>query len=121
MCCEQGHPFVARDPRRHVGRLDKGSPHAAEDLRGFIGFLREFADRCHHDREEGILFPALVNAGIPEQDGPIGVMLAEYVEGRAFIRAMETAVSRAVDTRAFSEAATRYSTGSSSTRSCARC
>lgn len=81
MCCEQGHPFVARDPRRHVGRLDKGSPHAAEDLRGFIGFLKEFADRCHHGREEGILFPALVNAGIPEQSGPIGVMLAEYVEG----------------------------------------
>lgn len=31
----------------------------------------------------------MLSAGVPTQGEPIGVMLAEYVEGRALIRAME--------------------------------
>jgi hemerythrin-like domain-containing protein len=70
------------------GVLDEG------DLRDFIGFLKEFADKCHHGKEEGILFPALVKAGIPEKGGPIGVMLAEHIQGRAFIAEMAAGLDR---------------------------
>jgi hemerythrin-like domain-containing protein len=37
-----------------------------------MGFLKEFADKRHHGKEEGILFPALVEADIPEKGGHIG-------------------------------------------------
>ena len=68
-----------------------------------IGWLRVFADLNHHAKEERYLFPALAKAGVPSEGGPVAVMLAEHVEGRGFIRAMEagSASSRA-------EAARRY-------------
>ena len=91
-----------------AGRLGGKKPPTGEDLRGFIGFLKEFADKCHHGKEEGILFPELVKAGIPDQGGPIGQMLAEHVEGRGFIKAMEAAIGNSVDGRAFAEAAGGY-------------
>jgi len=49
-----------------------------KDMHDFIGFLKEFADKCHHGKEEGLLFPALIQAGLPEKGGPIGVMLADH-------------------------------------------
>ena len=66
-------------------------------MHAFIGFLKEFADKCHHGKEEGLLFPAMVAAGIPDKGGPIGVMLAEHTQGRQFIRDMEESLSTVVD------------------------
>jgi hemerythrin-like domain-containing protein len=68
-----------------------------------LEWLRAFADRNHHDKEERYLFPALVEAGVPSEGGPVGVMLAEHVEGRTLIQAMRTD-----DTAARAEAARRY-------------
>lgn len=82
---------------------------AKEDLEHFIGFLKEFADKCHHGKEEGLLFPALIKAGIPEKDGPIGVLLSEHRQGRELIKAMEKAVSDQVDYGRFVESARAYS------------
>jgi hemerythrin-like domain-containing protein len=55
-----------------------------------IDWLRAFADRNHHAKEERCLFPALAKAGVPSEGGPIAVMLAEHVEGRALVQAMDT-------------------------------
>ncbi len=51
-------------------------------------FFRNFADKCHHAKEEGYLFPALVQRGLPQEEGPISVMLSEHNQGRALVRAM---------------------------------
>ena len=57
-----------------------------------FGWLRDFfsgfVDRCHHAKEEHHLFPALQRHGIPTEGGPLGVMLGEHEEGRAFLAAM---------------------------------
>ncbi|MBK6880571.1 MAG: hemerythrin domain-containing protein [Elusimicrobia bacterium] len=54
-----------------------------------IDFLREYADKRHHAKEETFLFPFLVkDKGWPEHAGPIAVMLAEHEQGRALVRAM---------------------------------
>jgi hemerythrin-like domain-containing protein len=90
-----------------VDTLGGRKPPTDGDLQGFLGFLKEFADTCHHGKEEGILFPALVKAGVPQQGGPIGQMLAEHAEGRKLIKAMEAAASP-VDARAFAAAAGGY-------------
>lgn len=68
-----------------------------------IAWLRGFADRNHHAKEETSLFPAMVNAGVPSMGGPIGVMLEEHERGRALIRAMEAAepAARAAGARAY--------------------
>ena len=80
----------------------------AGDLAEFIGFLREFADKCHHGKEEGILFPALVKAGIPEKGGPIGMLLAEHAQGRAFVAEMAAALAGGTDRERFTRAAEGY-------------
>jgi hemerythrin-like domain-containing protein len=54
-------------------------------------FIRNFADRCHHGKEEDNLFPAMEKRGIPRQAGPIAVMLTEHDQGRAYVREMDEA------------------------------
>ena len=53
-----------------------------------LAWLRAFADRRHHGKEETALFPAMVKAGAPAEGGPIDVMLEEHGEGRALLQAM---------------------------------
>ncbi|MGH7770021.1 MAG: hemerythrin domain-containing protein [Candidatus Binatia bacterium] len=60
-----------------------------------IDFARNFADQCHHLKEEKLLFPALEERGIPREGGPIGLMLAEHEEGRGYVRAMAAALEAA--------------------------
>lgn len=91
-------------------RMNQGTQANAEDLRGFLRFLKEFADAYHHGKEEGFLFPALVKAGIPHPQGPVDVMLDEHTQGRAWIQDMEAALSDTVDISKFTRAATEYKT-----------
>lgn len=60
----------------------------AEFWQGAVEFIRGFADRCHHAKEEHVLFPHLERRGIPREGGPVGVMLAEHEQGRAYVRSM---------------------------------
>lgn len=87
---------------QRIGTVEAG------DLSAFVGFLKEFADKCHHGKEEGFLFPALVRAGMPEQGGPVGVMLSEHVQGRQWIHAMEEATRPTTDAAQFTAAAAGY-------------
>jgi len=53
-----------------------------------VDFLRNFADRCHHAKEQDLLFPAMAARGLPLDTGPIAVMLHEHDEGRDHVRAI---------------------------------
>ena len=57
-----------------------------------LDFIRNFADKCHHLKEEKILFPALEEHGIQREGEPIGMMLMEHEEGRGYVRAMADAL-----------------------------
>lgn len=50
-----------------------------------LDFIRNFADRCHHGKEEGRLFPMFSERGLPTEGGPIHVMLVEHEEGRKYV------------------------------------
>ncbi len=65
------------------------------DARDVIHFLRTFADKLHHGKEEAELFPAMLGAGFPSEGGPVDVMLHEHEQGRACVRAMAEAVTAA--------------------------
>lgn len=62
-----------------------------------VDFIRNFADRFHHAKEEDVLFVELVNNGMPEKNSPIEAMHMEHDQGRAFIRALEAAAKKALD------------------------
>lgn len=59
-----------------------------------VDFVRNFADRCHHGKEEENLFVAMEKHGIPGHDGPIGVMLVEHDRGRAYMKEVDQASKR---------------------------
>jgi len=75
-------------------RLEAGDSVPPEVFGKSIDFIRNFADKCHHGKEQDTLFPVLVEHGIPKEGGPIGVMLAEHDEGRAYVRGMAEALSK---------------------------
>jgi hemerythrin-like domain-containing protein len=56
-----------------------------------VDFIRNYADRFHHAKEEDVLFEALVKNGMPRNNSPVAAMLMEHDQGRAYVRAMETA------------------------------
>jgi len=71
-----------------AGRLGDGRPLPDGWWDALLDWLRAFADLNHHGKEERHLFPALAQAGIPADGGPVSVMLEEHAEGRALIQAM---------------------------------
>jgi len=62
------------------------------DCRNVLEFFRTFADRCHHAKEEKVLFPKLSELGIPIEGGPLGVMLHEHDDLRLLLRGMQQAL-----------------------------
>ena len=67
-------------------KLSQGYEVNLTHLEQILDFLKTFVDRCHHGKEEDLLFPALEKAGIPREGGPIGVMLHEHNLGREYVR-----------------------------------
>ncbi len=72
-------------------KTEEGADH--RDIQQIIDLIKNFADKCHHGKEEEYLFPALEAAGIKKANGPIGVMLFEHEKGRGLIRLMQDSVS----------------------------
>ncbi len=77
-----------------AGRLAAGQAVRPGFFLDAASFIKGFADGCHHRKEEGVLFEAMVRAGLPREVGPIGVMLSEHEQGRAFTRGMRAAAER---------------------------
>jgi hemerythrin-like domain-containing protein len=79
------------------------------DIEDIIEFLKVFADKCHHGKEEKILFPALEEVGIKNENGPIGVMLAQHKQGREYIKQMlGSTPNKTINKNAFVSAASSY-------------
>jgi len=72
-----------------TGKLDRELAEQAVD------FIRNFADKCHHGKEEVHLFTAMVAKGVPQEGGPVGVMLYEHDLGRSFVAGMSTSITLA--------------------------
>lgn len=63
-----------------------------ESARQAVDFFRNFADRCHHGKEEDCLFPLMESKGFSREQGPTGVMLYEHEMGRRHVREMAAAI-----------------------------
>ncbi|HXG74619.1 MAG TPA: hemerythrin domain-containing protein [Candidatus Nitrosotenuis sp.] len=63
-----------------------------------IDFSKNFTDVCHHGKEEGSLFPALEQSGMPRHMGPIAVMLMEHEMTRQIASRMEESAKKYIDT-----------------------
>ncbi|MBI5432382.1 MAG: hemerythrin domain-containing protein [Planctomycetes bacterium] len=63
-----------------------------ESAKSALTFICNFADRCHHGKEEDLLFTKIYERGMPRGVGPVAVMLDEHELGRRYVRDMLAAV-----------------------------
>jgi hemerythrin-like domain-containing protein len=71
-----------------------GEPVSTQDLNHGIMFLREFADKCHHCKEEDLLFIKMAKNTIPDEIRLINVLLKEHEEGRGYVKNMAEAIAK---------------------------
>ena len=57
-----------------------------------IEFQRTYIDHCHHDKEELILFPALVKSDAPWIADTIHVLIDEHIIARSYMKAIDTSL-----------------------------
>mgnify|MGYP001213482181 CR=1 FL=1 len=67
-------------------------PVERQDLQTLVNFLSEFADACHHGKEEQLLFPRLVQTGNLQAQHTIEGLLSEHAQGRQWIARMRQAL-----------------------------
>jgi hemerythrin-like domain-containing protein len=83
---------VAED---EVRRMDESGTLREQKIEQIVDFLRNFADRCHHAKEEKRLFVFMQERGMSAEHGPIAVMLAEHEQGREYARAIISGLEQA--------------------------
>jgi hemerythrin-like domain-containing protein len=92
-----------------IKTLKKSGKADIKDIEDMVDFIRLFADKCHHGKEERLMFPAMEEAGVPNNRGPIGQMLLEHSQGREYIAEMADSISsRELQAGRFADAATNY-------------
>lgn len=64
----------------------------AADANQAVDFLRNFADRCHHGKEEVHFFTQMELHGFPRDGGPTGVMIYEHEQSRAHVRKIAASI-----------------------------
>ncbi|WP_047812206.1 hemerythrin domain-containing protein, partial [Desulfosporosinus acididurans] len=75
-------------------RITEGKDISINDIETLLEVMKVFVDRCHHGKEEKILFEAMESVGIPKEGGPVGVMLYEHDNGRRYIGGMRKAFEK---------------------------
>lgn len=78
--------------RKFAENLNNGSSVSVDAMEKAVDFIRNFADRCHHAKEEYVLFKFMEERGMPRYGGPVGVMLMEHDQGRGYVSKMAEAV-----------------------------
>lgn len=84
---------------RMISTNDKENSVKLQYYNELVYFLKIFADKCHHGKEENYLFAELVKHGMPNEGGPVGVMLGEHEQGREYIAQM----SKSLESKHFTE------------------
>jgi hemerythrin-like domain-containing protein len=65
-----------------------------QHLDELLEFFKVFVDKCHHGKEEELLFPALKNVAVGNGDGLIEELLDEHQQGREYVQAMNAALAQ---------------------------
>ncbi|HHW62116.1 MAG TPA: hypothetical protein GX404_09455 [Syntrophomonadaceae bacterium] len=78
---------IAQDIRNgHVNDLDT--------MDEIVNFLIKFTNQYHFGKEEEYLFPTLFEKGVPDENGPVGVMLKQHALAREYLASMTEALEK---------------------------
>lgn len=65
-----------------------------EHLDQILEFIRVFVDKCHHGKEETLLFYAMEEAGISKEEVSMNLLLKEHQKGRQYFQKLTQAVTQ---------------------------
>lgn len=88
---ENDHKIVLRLTDVMESMVDKGATNTLH-FSSVINLIRNYADGYHHEKEEKIYFPYLLQKGYSEKHGPVAVMIDEHLQGRLFLKGMVDAM-----------------------------
>lgn len=71
---------------------DDSSTVDLNNVEQIIDFIKNFADKYHHLKEEDVLFVEMVNHGMSRDGGPIAVMLSDHNTGRNYVKQAVAAI-----------------------------
>jgi hemerythrin-like domain-containing protein len=74
-------------------KVEAGDKPNTEHLTKILEFITEFVDKCHHGKEEDLLFPVMERARGAQVKPMISQMLLEHQQGRAFVKNMKQALA----------------------------
>lgn len=80
---------------REVSSIEATGQLHADRVEQMLDLFPNFADRCHHAKEEKLLFVRMGERGMPAQGGPVAAMLQEHEMGRRYLRAAAAALPQA--------------------------
>jgi len=78
-------------------RLNAGQEVDSDVFVGAADFFKNFADKCHHGKEEKLLFKKMIERGMSGEVGPSAVMLREHEDGRAHVRKIAEISAKKLD------------------------
>jgi hemerythrin-like domain-containing protein len=81
----------------YAAEIRAGAPVLRDMIADYATFFREFADGCHHGKEEDILFQRMIERGFARETGPLAVMYHEHELGRAHVQAISACAASPVD------------------------
>ena len=73
-------------------RLEKGGSVSADDLENLVAFMKGFVDKCHHKKEEGYLFPALMMFDNPRIEEMVKVLTQEHARLHNLVQDLDRAL-----------------------------
>lgn len=76
-----------------VKSIQEGKEPKPKFFEGILDVIKNFADKCHHGKEEGVLFP-MINDKDVRQAKIVSLFLEDHEKGRAFVRALAEAVGK---------------------------
>ena len=91
---EAEHRFIAKvvsSAGLLANKLEAGQPVEARVFQEVVEFMRIYADKCHHGKEEDLLFPLLAERGVPMRGCPVEALRHEHVMGRALVKGLAEA------------------------------
>jgi hemerythrin-like domain-containing protein len=74
-------------------KLAAGEKIKPEIFEKILDIIKNFADRCHHGKEEDVLFP-LISERDAKQAQVIKFFLEDHLKGRNFVRGMREALAK---------------------------
>src|SRR3989304_3624014 len=73
--------------------VETGRQVPKERVESLLDFLKTFADKCHHGKEEQILFPALLATKAGDAKATVDELLKEHEVGRTAVRRMSDGIA----------------------------